>query len=38
MTVSAWVFMLTVWGVIGFSTIYCFWKLLTSDRQLKSED
>jgi hypothetical protein len=28
MTLSAWVFMLLVWGVILGMTGFCFWKLL----------
>jgi hypothetical protein len=38
MALSAWVFMLAVWAVIIGSTAYCFWKLLTSDKQLGSEE
>ena len=34
MTAQAWVFMLVVWAVIIGMTGYCFWKLLTSDRDL----
>jgi hypothetical protein len=38
MTPSAWAFMLAVWGVIIGSTLYCFWKLLSSERQLDGGD
>lgn len=38
MTLSAWVFMLSAWTVIIGSVSYCFWKLLTSDRQLDGPD
>jgi hypothetical protein len=38
MTLSAWVFMLCAWTVIIGSVSYCFWKLLTSDRQLDGPD
>lgn len=31
---SAWLFMLTVWAVIIGFTIFCFYTLLTSERQL----
>lgn len=34
MTGEAWVFMVIVWAVIIGMTGYCFWKLLTSERQL----
>lgn len=34
MTTEAWVFMLTAWAVIIGATGYCFWKLLTSERDL----
>jgi hypothetical protein len=36
MTTSAWVFMLAVWAVIIGNTVYCFWKLLSSERRLDS--
>jgi hypothetical protein len=38
MTLSAWVFMLSVWSVILVMTGYCFFKLLTSARQLDGEE
>ena len=37
MTTSAWVFMISVWSIIIGSTLYCFMKLLSSDRQLDTE-
>lgn len=38
MSTSATVFMILVWTVIVINTGYCFYKLLTSERQLGSED
>ena len=38
MTTSAWVFMISVWTVVISSTLYCFTKLLSSDRQLDTEE
>jgi hypothetical protein len=38
MTMAAWAFMLSVWGLIIGSTGYCFWKLLTSEKQLGGDD
>lgn len=38
MTASAWLFMLVVWSVIIGITGYCFWRLLTSEHQLGSDD
>jgi hypothetical protein len=38
MSVSAWIFMLLVWGAIFASTGYCFYKLLTSERRLDGGD
>jgi hypothetical protein len=38
MTTEAWIFMLAVWSLIGGSTVYCFWKLLTSKRRLDGDD
>jgi heme/copper-type cytochrome/quinol oxidase subunit 2 len=35
MSASAWVFMLIVWAIIIGNTVYCFWKLLTSERRLE---
>jgi len=34
MTMSAWIFMLSSWAVIGGCTFYCFFRLLTSKQQL----
>lgn len=30
-------FMAAVWGVVTVATLYCFWKLLTSDRDFGGE-
>lgn len=38
MTTEAILFMVITWSLIGGMTGYCFWKLLTSDRQLGPED
>jgi hypothetical protein len=38
MTPEAWAFMLVVWAVIIGQTGYCFWKLLTSGRQLGAHE
>ena len=38
MTWSAASFMIVVWAVIVVNTGYCFYKLLTSDRKLSSDD
>ncbi len=38
MSTSAWVFMSIVWGVILVNTGYCFYKLLTSEKQLGSDE
>jgi hypothetical protein len=38
MTTSAWVFMLTMWTVIGSMTAFCFYKLLTSARALGGDE
>lgn len=38
MAASAWIFMLAVWAIIIGSTSHCFRKLLTSKRQLDSQD
>ena len=38
MTGQAIVFMVVVWGVIIVNTGYCFYKLLTSERQFESEE
>jgi hypothetical protein len=38
MTPMAWILMLSVWAVIIAATGYCFYKLLTSERQFNSED
>jgi hypothetical protein len=37
-TESAWGFMLAIWALIIGSTVYCFWKLLTSQRQLDNDE
>jgi hypothetical protein len=38
MSGEAWAFMLAVWALICGCTGYCFWKLLTSERQLDGEE
>jgi len=38
MSATAATFMIVVWAVIVVNTGYCFYKLLTSDRQLGSDD
>lgn len=38
MNSSALVFMLIVWGIIFCMTGYCFYKLMTSKRQLGGDD
>jgi hypothetical protein len=38
MTTSAWIFMLAVWAMIIGCTVYCFAKLLGSERRLDSEE
>jgi hypothetical protein len=38
MSATAATFMIVVWTVIVVNTGYCFYKLLTSDRQLGSDD
>lgn len=38
MSLSAMVFLLLVWTVIVVNTGYCFYKLLTSKRQLGSDE
>ena len=38
MTASGFILMLAVWGVILANTGYCFYKLLTSERQLQGDD
>jgi len=38
MSLSAATFMILVWAVIVLNTGYCFYKLLTSKRQLGSDD
>jgi hypothetical protein len=37
-TESAWGFMLVVWALIIGSTVYCFKKLLTSQRRLDGDE
>jgi len=34
MTPSAWIFMGSMWALIIFCSVYCFYKLLTSPRRL----
>jgi hypothetical protein len=38
MTTQAIIFMACVWSVILACTLYCFWKLLTSERSLGGDD
>ena len=38
MTTSAWVFMISVWAITIGSTLYCFTKLLSSNKQLDAEE
>lgn len=38
MTIAAWTFMILMWGVIAGMTGYCFYRLLTSERQLGGDD
>ena len=38
MTESAWLFLIAAWAVIIVNTGYCFFKLLTSKRQLNGDD
>jgi hypothetical protein len=38
MTAPAWGFMLFVWAIIIGSTVYCFGKLLTSQRKLDGDE
>jgi hypothetical protein len=38
MSTSATVFMIIVWAVIVLNTGYCFYKLLTSEKQLGSDE
>jgi heme/copper-type cytochrome/quinol oxidase subunit 2 len=38
MTASAWAFMLIIWGLIIGATVYCFWKLLSSQRRLDVDE
>lgn len=38
MTGQAIIFMASVWTVILTCTLYCFWKLLNSDRSLGGDD
>jgi hypothetical protein len=33
MSNAALFFMAVVWGIVALNALYCFWKLLTSDRQ-----
>ena len=38
MTPEAWIFMAAAWAVIIGMTGYCFWKMLTSERQLGGDE
>jgi hypothetical protein len=38
MTTMAWIFMLSAWAVIIIATGYCFYRLLTSERQFDGSD
>lgn len=38
MSTSAWIFMGASWALIIGMTVYCFYKLLTSKRQLSGDD
>jgi hypothetical protein len=38
MTPAAWGFLTAVWGLILVMTGYCFYKLLTSERDLSSPE
>jgi heme/copper-type cytochrome/quinol oxidase subunit 2 len=38
MTPTAWVFMIAVWTIIIVTTVYCFYKLVTSDQQLEHHE
>ena len=38
MTIAACVFLITVWSVVLSMLIYCYRKLLTSERRLNSRD
>lgn len=37
MSSSAWVFMVAVWAIVIGNTLYCFRKLLTSQRRLDGD-
>jgi hypothetical protein len=36
MTNQALFFMVVVWGIVTLNTLYCFWRLLTSDRDFNA--
>ena len=38
MTQEALVFMLVVWAIVLGNTLYCFWKMLTSEKPLSPEE
>lgn len=38
MNASAWLFLTVVWGIILANVGYCFYRLLTSKRQLGGDD
>lgn len=38
MSATAWLFLTLVWGIILINTGYCFYRLLTSERQLGGDD
>lgn len=38
MTTQAWSFMILAWLLIISQTGYCFWKLLSSERQLDDDE
>lgn len=38
MTTLAWIFMLSAWTIILIATLYCFYRLLTSERQFDGSD
>ena len=38
MTQQAWYFLITVWSIIGFCTLYCFAKIIFSRKKFEAED
>lgn len=38
MPLDAWIMMLAAWSVIASCTLYCFYRLMTSERDLSSDD